>query len=72
MVNDPFSDLPVFFGSEESVLSVVTNPFLDSPKKKPAPKNSTHIWRRRQDPNPGHNGGGQELDLTTAPALLLR
>ena len=32
MVNDPFSDLP-FFGSEESVWSEITNPFLDSPKK---------------------------------------
>ena len=32
MVNDPFSDLP-FFGSEESVWSKITNPFLDSPKK---------------------------------------
>ena len=31
MVNDPFSDL--FFGSEKSVLSEITNPFLDSPKK---------------------------------------
>ena len=27
-----FSDLS-FFGSEESVLSEITNPFLDSPKK---------------------------------------
>ena len=32
MVNDPqFSDLP-FFGSEESILSEITNPVLDSPK----------------------------------------
>ena len=31
MVNDPFSDR--FFGSEKSVLSEITNPFLDSPKK---------------------------------------
>ena len=33
MVNDPFSDLP-FFGNEEFVWSEITNPFLDSPKKK--------------------------------------
>ena len=32
MVNDPFSDLP-FYGSEESVGSEITNPFLDSPLK---------------------------------------
>ena len=32
MVNDPFSDLP-FFGSEESIWSEITNPFLDSPTK---------------------------------------
>ena len=31
MVNDPFSD--GFFGSEKSVLSEITNLFLDSPKK---------------------------------------
>ena len=30
MVNDPFSDL-AFYGSEESVGSEITNPFLDSP-----------------------------------------
>ena len=33
MVNDPFSDLP-FFGSEESMWSDITDPFLDSPKKR--------------------------------------
>ena len=32
LVNYPFSDHP-FFGSEESIWSEITNPFLDSPKK---------------------------------------
>ena len=30
--------------------------------------NSTHIWRRRRDLNPGHIGG-RRLRLTTAPPL---
>ena len=32
LVNNPFSDLS-FFGSEESIWSAITNPFLDSPKR---------------------------------------
>ena len=31
--------------------------------------NSTHIWRRRGDFNPGHIGGGASMALTTAPTL---
>ena len=33
IVNDPFSDLP-FFGSEESMWSEITDPFLDPSKKR--------------------------------------
>ena len=33
MVNDPFSDLQ-FFDSDESMWSEITDPFLDSPKKR--------------------------------------
>ena len=34
--------------------------------------NSTHIWRRRRDLNPGHIGGRQALSPLRHPLLLWR
>ena len=42
-----------------------------SEKRREPTTNSTHIWRRRRDLNPGHIGGRRALSPLRNPLLLV-
>ena len=53
---------------EEGGKAEYTEKNLSEQRREPT-TNSTHIWRRRQDLNPGHIGSREASTLTTTPSL---